>query len=407
MDTYSEKRRICLVGVGMGNPDLLTREAEEAIFESELLIGAPRLLSLFEGVDARREALTRSAEIAQVIRESEAEHIAVLFSGDTGFYSGAKSLLPLLEGLEVEVLPGISSLSYFCARCQIPWQGVHVLSCHGWDEGVTAAVQSHSRTFLLTGGAFRVEVLCRTLCQAGLGHLSARAGEWLSYPEERMVEGTVEELSRDSFADLSVLLVDNPNPVQPIFQAPGLPDDAFLRSRVPMTKEEVRALAVSKLRLCSRDTIWDVGAGTGSVSVECALCLSQGRVYAVERRPEACQLIRSNRDQFQLSNLHLVEGEAPQVLSDLPAPDSVFIGGSSGALRDIVGAALAKNPAVRIVASAITLETVQDALSAIRQFGFQDTEIVQVAISRSAPVGSYHMMRGENPVYLISMEKPL
>lgn len=222
-----------------------------------------------------------------------------------------------------------------------------------------------------------------------------------------MVEGTVEELSRDSFADLSVLLVDNPNPVQPIFQAPGLPDDSFLRGRVPMTKEEVRALAVSKLRLCSQDTLWDVGAGTGSVSVECALCLSQGRVYAVERKPEACQLIRSNRDQFQLSNLHLVEGEAPQVLSDLPAPDSLFIGGSSGALRDIIGAALSKNPAVRIVASAITLETVQDALSAIRQFGFQDTEIVQVTISRSAPVGSYHMMRGENPVYLISMEKPL
>jgi precorrin-6Y C5,15-methyltransferase (decarboxylating) len=272
---------------------------------------------------------------------------------------------------------------------------------------VVSAVQSHSRTFLLTGGTFRVEDVCKILSQAGLGALQARAGERLSYGEERIVSATVEELSRDSFADLAVLLVDNPSPVQPIFQAPGLPDDAFLRGKVPMTKEEVRALAVSKLRLCSRDTLWDVGAGTGSVSVESALCLSEGRVYAVERKAEACELIRSNREQFHLTNLYLVEGEAPQALAQLPTPDSVFIGGSSGALRDIVGTALEKNPAVRIVCSAITLETVQEALCAIRHFGFQDTEIVQVSISRSASVGSYHMMRAENPVYLISMEKPL
>jgi precorrin-6Y C5,15-methyltransferase (decarboxylating) len=313
----------------------------------------------------------------------------------------------LLEGLEVEILPGISSLSYFCARCRIPWQDIFVTSCHGRDEGVVSAVQSHSRTFILTGGALRVEGVCKILSRSGLGALTAWAGERLSYPEERMVTATVEELSRDSFADLAVLLVDNPNPVQPIFQAPGLSDDAFIRGKVPMTKEEVRALVVSKLRLGRRDTIWDVGAGTGSVSVECALCLGEGRVYAVERRSEACALIGSNREQFQLSNLYLVEGEAPQVLQNLPAPDSVFIGGSAGALRDIVGVALEKNPAVRIVATAITLETLQEALAALRQFRFQDTEVVQVSVSRSSSVGPYHMMRVENPVYLISMEKPL
>ncbi len=400
-------KQVYLIGVGMGNPDLLTREAEEAIRGSELLLGAERLLDVLPDVDVPREALTRPRSIAQTIRESGAAQIAVLYSGDTGFFSGAKSLLPLLEGLEVEVLPGISSLSFFCARLRRSWQDVFVLSCHGRDEGAAAAVQSHSSTFLLTGGAFRVETVCRLLVQAGLGRLSCAAGERLSYPEERIVHGTVEELSRDSFADLSVLLVDNPAPVQPIFQAPGLSDDAFLRGRVPMTKEEVRALVVSKLRLGRRDTLWDVGAGTGSVSVECALCLSEGRVYAVERRREAAELIRANRDRFQLSNLHLVEGEAPQALEDLPAPDSVFIGGSSGALRDIVGAALEKNPAVRIVATAITLETLQGALETMRRFGFQDTEVVQVTIARSSAVGPYHMMRGENPVYLLSMEKPL
>ena len=406
----AEQKQVYLVGVGMGNRDLLTREAEDAVAGAGLLLGVERLLDLFPELDVPKEALTRPRELLEAIRESSAHTIAVLYSGDTGFFSGAKGLLSLLEGeedLEVEVLPGISSLSYFSARCRRSWQDVFVLSCHGRDEGAVAAVQSHSSTFLLTGGAFRVETLCRMLTEAGLGHLACAGGERLSYPEERLVFGTAAELSRDSFADLSVLLVDNPSPVQPIFQAPGLSDDAFIRGRVPMTKEEVRTLAVSKLRLGRRDTLWDVGAGTGSVSVECALCLSEGRVYAVERRSEACALIGSNRDQFQLSNLYLVEGEAPQVLENLPAPDSVFIGGSAGALRDIVGVALEKNPAVRIVATAITLETLQEALAALRQFRFQDTEVVQVSVSRSSSVGPYHMMRGENPVYLISMEKPL
>lgn len=402
-----ERKRILLVGVGMGNRDQLTREAEEAIRGSGLLLGSARLLSQFRDLDLPQEALIRPRELAAAIQESEAEQIAVLFSGDPGYFSLARSLLPLLEGLEVEVLPGVSSLSCLCARLGASWQDVFSLSCHGRDEGVVAAVQSHSRCFVLTGGAFRVETVCKMLTKAGLGQLLATAGERLSYPEERVVTDTVEALSRDSFADLSVLLVENPRPVQRIFQAPGLSDDAFHRGKVPMTKEEVRALVISKLRLCSRDVLWDVGAGTGSVSVEAALCLTEGTVWAVERRAEACELIHRNREQFQLSNLHLVEGEAPQVLHGLCAPDSVFIGGSSGALRDIVGAALEKNPAVRIVCSAITLETLQEALGAIRHFGFQDTEVVQLSVTRSASVGPYHMMRAENPVYLISMEKPL
>ncbi len=409
MREYEGKKQVYLIGVGMGNPDLLTIEADQAVRGSGLILGARRLLEVFDDVDAPKEALVSSREIVEVIRNSEEDQIAVLLSGDTGFFSGAKTLYPMLEELDVDVetFPGISSLAYFCGKCQIPWQDVHVLSCHGRDGGVVAAVQSHHKTFVLTGGAFRVEVLCRQLKAAGLGHLRAKAGEWLSYPRERLVTGRVSELAEDAFADLSVLLVLNPNPVQPVFQAPGLPDDAFLRGKVPMTKEEVRTLAVSKLHLCSRDTLWDVGAGTGSVSVECALCLPEGSVYAVERRSEACDLIRQNREKFQLTNLYLTEGEAPEALEALPSPDSVFIGGSGGNLRDIIGAALEKNPAVRVVVSAITLETVSEALKAIRQFGFQDTDIVQVSLSKSQSVGPYHMMKAENPVYLISMESPV
>ncbi len=398
--------KVYLIGVGMGNPDLLTREAERAIRGSGLMLGAERLLAEFAGLDIPQKPLVKPGDIAAALTDWDGEQASVLLSGDIGFYSGAKSLYPLLDGYEVVSLPGVSSLSYFCARCRIPWQDVYSISCHGRDGGIVAAVQSHGKTFALTGGAFRVEQLCRQLADAGLGNLPAWAGEWLSYPNERILRSTVAELAAQRFENLAVLLVENPNPIQPEWQAPGLPDAAFLRGKVPMTKEEVRALAVSKLRLGHRDVVWDVGAGTGSVSVECALRVPEGQVCAVERKAEAVSLIRQNRDKFCLSNLHLTEGEAPACLENLPAPNRVFVGGSGGQLHSIVAAALEKNAAVRIVVSAVTLETLTAALDVMKQFRFQETEVVQVSVSKAAPVGGYRMMQAENPVYLISMENP-
>ncbi|MCD8354888.1 MAG: precorrin-6Y C5,15-methyltransferase (decarboxylating) subunit CbiT [Clostridiales bacterium] len=398
--------KVYLIGVGMGNPDLLTREAERAIQGSGLLLGAERLLVEFSSLNIPRKPLVKPGDIAAALAGWDGEQASVLLSGDIGFYSGAKSLYPLLDGYEVVSLPGVSSLSYFCAKCCIPWQDVYSISCHGRDGGIVSAVQSHEKTFILTGGAFRVEQLCRQLADAGLGNLTAWAGEWLSYSNERILRSTVAELAEQHFENLAVLLVENPHPIHPEFQAPGLPDDVFLRGKVPMTKEEVRALAVSKLRLGRRDVVWDVGAGTGSVSVECALRVPEGQVCAVERKADAARLICQNRDKFCLSNLYLTEGEAPACLENLPAPDRVFVGGSGGELRGIVAAALEKNAGARIVVSAVTLETLTAALDVMKQFHFQETEVVQVSVSRSAQVGSYHMMKAENPVYLISMERP-
>lgn len=398
--------KVYLIGIGMGNPDTLTMGAARAIRESDLLIGASRLLEPFEELGIPTRCHVTAREIEAAIRSSQAEQVSVLLSGDTGFYSGAKRLCQALTEWEVEVLPGISSLSYFCAKLHTAWQDAHVISCHGREGGLVGAVQSHEKTFVLTGGAYKADTLCRRLTEAGLGKLRAWAGENLSYESERIVSGTVEELGRQSFADLTVLLIENANPIKPVYQSAGLPDSAFLRGNVPMTKEEVRTLAVSKLRLERSDVVWDVGAGTGSVSVECALALPEGRVYAIERNPEGVDLIGQNRAQFDLVNLQIVPGHAPEVLEDLPAPDKVFVGGSGGELEEIIGRALEKNPEVRIVVSAITLETLQKALQLIERWNFRETELIQVSVARARAVGGYHMLRGENPIYLISMEKP-
>lgn len=394
--------KVYLVGVGMGNPDTLTLGAKKAIEESEILIGAPRLLEAFAYLDKPMLPHILASDIATAARTSIADTVAVLLSGDVGFYSGAKNLYELLEDCEVETIPGISSLVYFCAKLHTPWQDAFLVSAHGRSHNGPGEIQRHAKTFLLTGGKTKAEDICRSLVDRGLGQVKISVGENLSYPQERIVTGTAEELSEEHFADLSVVLAENPHPVCWPYAAPGIPDEAFLRAKVPMTKEEVRSLTICKLHLQPHHILWDVGAGTGSVSVEGAFAVAAGQVFAVERKEEAADLIEENKARFGLSNLTVVRGTAPEALSDLPAPDRVFVGGSAGNLEAILRTALDKNPAARIVVNAITLETVAEALQCLKTFDLADVDIAQITAAKGREAGAYHLMMGQNPVYLIS-----
>ena len=177
-----------------------------------------------------------------------------------------------------------------------------------------------------------------------------------------------------------------------------------MRGDAPMTKAEVRSVSLSRLRL-KRDSIaYDVGAGTGSVAVEMAMQAWDGQVYAIERKPEAAALIRKNKRAFCADNLTVVEGLAPEALEELPAPTHVFVGGSSGNLRQILEAVLAKNPRARIVINAIALETVGEAMDCLKKLPLEDVQVSALSVSRSRELGRYHMMMGLNPVYIISCE---
>ena len=394
--------KVYLIGMGMGNPDTLTARASAAIQECPVLVGAPRLLEPYG--DHTCVPLVRTEEIARYVDSAPKGPVGVLLSGDLGFYSGARGLWQALAGHEVVSIPGISSLSYFCAALGIPWQDVHVVSVHGRQADPVGAVRGHEMTFLLTGGATRAQDVCAALTRAGLGELDCAVGERLSYPDERIVTGPAHTLAGEGFDDLSVMLVTNPAPVVRLWQAPGLRDGDFLRGEVPMTKEEIRWLAVCKLRLAPHHVVWDVGAGTGSVSAECAQTVPQGQVYGVERDQEALELLAANRARLGLSNLAIVPGAAPQALAELPSPDRVFIGGSGGALESVMRLALERNPAVRFVITAITLETLTQATSLCRTLELADVEIVQVAVTRTRRVGRSHMAQGQNPVWIISGE---
>jgi len=330
--------------------------------------------------------------------------MAVLFSGDTGFFSGAQPLAQLLEGYEVAILPGISSLSYFCAKIQIPWQNVKIVSAHGRDHNAIGEVMANRQTFILTGGTNSPSDIIRGLCERGLSDARITVGSRLSYEDESIVKGSAQEFLGIDFPSLTVMLVDNPSPVAREYGSAGISDDLFIRDKVPMTKEEIRTLVVSKLKLRRGDIVWDVGAGTGSVSVECALATPDGEVYAIERNAEAVELIHQNAEKFDAGNIRVVPGTAPDVLYDLPPPHRLFIGGSSGNMRDIISAALDKNKNLRIVATAVSLETMGELLRLTEIFPITDVEIVQIAVTRTRRLGAYTMPDSQNPVWIYSGE---
>lgn len=395
---------VTLIGMGSGQPENLTLQGLAALRQADLILGARRLLAVLPaGCTENRAAAYRPDEVAELLQTSGAENAVLVYSGDTGFYSGASSMMEKLEalGVRARVLPGLSSIQLLAAALGRPWQGWNLVSAHGRTCDPVAECMQGRPTFFLTGGSEDPATLCAQLAAEGFGDVQGVVGQCLGAPEEKLFRGSVKELAAGRFNSLSVLLVEAAE-VLPR-RAPGLPDEAFERGDVPMTKQEVRAAVLAKLAVRPEDILWDVGAGTGSVSVELALAAPRGRVYAVECRPEGCALIKANREKFRTRNLVLVEGLAPDALSDLPAPDAVFIGGSKVSLAAIVDAALEKNPDARICVSAIALESLSAAVAALTAKG-RTVQVSQIAVSRAKAVGGLHLMIAQNPIYLITGE---
>lgn len=395
--------RVTVAGIGPGSPAAMTAEVRDALDRADVVIGAKRLLAAARPGQAVYGAIAPENIAGYIRAHLEYRSFAVAMSGDSGFFSGTKRLLPLLDDCDVTVLPGLSSMAYLCARLRTSWEDVVPVSLHGRARDIAADVRENARVFALTGGADGVKTLCRTLADAGLGGVTVHVGERLSYPEERITSGTAEALAAGDYAPLSAVLIENGTPGAVV--TPGWPDDAFLRGEsVPMTKSEVRAVALSKLRLTDRAVCWDIGAGTGSVSVELARLARKGEVYAVERSAAALELLEANRKKFAAGNLTIVPGNAPEACRDLPAPTHVFLGGSGGGLREILSLALNKNPNVRIVAPAVTLETVAELTECSEEFPFAETETVSLTVARDRKAGPYRLMTGQNPVYLFTMQ---
>ena len=396
-------RTVSLVGIGMGTPSGMTLEAEQAIEEADLLIGAGRMLESSVHKDKPSYNAYDPQKIVDYMElHPEYVHVAVLLSGDIGFYSGAKRLYDALDGkgYEIRTVCGISSVVYFCSRLRTSWEDVCLKSAHGRNANLPGAVRTHRKTFTLLSRGDSVGRLCRELEEYGLSHVRIHVGERLGYPEEKISSGTPADLADGTYDGLCVALIENPEATDASRSC--ISDEEFLRGKAPMTKSEVRCLSAAKLHLPSDAVVYDVGAGTGSVTVEMALQAPDGMVYAIERNAEACGLIEQNKRKFCTPNIRVVKGLAPEAMEDLPAPTHAFIGGSAGNLKEILECLLGKNPRIRLVINTVTLETVGEVMQCLKELPLIEEEILSVNTARSRKLGAYHLMTGQNPIYIIT-----
>lgn len=395
------KRNIKIVGIGVGNPDGMTQEVKDAISDSDLVIGAKRMLESIELKDIDVLTEYRAEEISKYIeRNDEYGRITILMSGDTGYFSGTKGLLAILddEKFDIEVLPGISSVSYFFSKIGKSWDDAYLTSSHGRGNNIVGLSKRNKKLFILLSGEESVHDLCKELMEYGLDRVVVTIGQDFGSSDERIVSDFPEDLLGMDFGSLCVALIENTeaSDVNPI----GMSDDDFIRGTAPMTKSEVRSLSVAKMKLGPDSIIYDIGAGTGSTSVEMALVAFSGHVYAVEKDEDASALIVMNCKKFGTPNVTVVHGLAPDALAILPTPTHAFIGGSSGNLESIIEMLLKKNPDIRIVITSVTLETLSETVRCMKELEVIEEETLCVNISKAKSLGEYHLMTAQNPIYI-------
>lgn len=406
------QKEISLIGTGMGNTGTLSIAGKEALESAGLVIGSGRLLETAKAVINAQDKEMFNAYDADIIynyikENPQYKNIAIMLSGDTGFYSGAGRLyekLQELAGYNIDIIPGISSVAYFAARLKINWQDIKLLSLHGRTQNVIAAIKSNEKTFILLGMKDSVAGLADICIKYGLKELVFHIGCNFGYSGEEIISGSPEDFT--GFINKGFLycaIIENPFAEENIVTH-GIPDSQFIRGNVPMTKEEIREISVSKLHLARDSVVYDIGAGTGSVAVECARMAYNGKVYAVEKNEEAIKLIERNKILHGTDNLEIIKGEAPGILGGLEVPTHVFIGGSSGRLNQIIDIIFSKNGNARIVINAVTLETITEVQSIIKEKGLHG-DITCITVSKAKEAGNYHMMMGLNPVWIIVLER--
>lgn len=403
MRTLSEK--VIIAGVGPGAPDLISEKAKRMIEESDVLIGGKRNLDSFapEGKEKIEITNNLSSILEYIQKNKKKKRIVVLASGDPYLFGIGSYLYKNMGESQVETIPGISAMQYLCAKTGESYQDLFLCSVHGREQNLSFILEKHNKIGLFLGK--KIETVLNLLLDMNLENAQVIIGENLSYSEEKISKGTVKELIQKKFSDLTVMIIKKENLKKKWnFTTSGITDDEFTRGKVPMTKEEIRAISLAKLKLKEDSVVWDIGAGTGSVTVECALMVPRGKVTAFEKNTEAVALIQKNCMEFGLQNVIIIEGKIEETIENQELScDRVFLGGS-GQIDFILGK-LSNKQNIRIVINSVTLETTYEAMKQLDQYGYQKIECISVNLSKSVPAGTKHRMQALNTVMIISGEK--
>lgn len=403
--------RLTIIGIGPGSAEYFMPAARNRMRGAHTVIAARRILPMLREVCGAVETeflpmgkIKDTLEMIDGLLREEKE-VALIVSGDPLMYSLYKTILnqEISADWEMEVIPGIGSMQMLGAAFGETMEDARLVSVHGRSRtpgSVALCVTENPKVFFLCSKEQGPAWLSQIMLDYHLDDVEVFAGANLSYEDQILESGSPAEMAKKEFPSLCVAMIKNPYP-RPVTRPCFLSDEDFERGRTPMTKEEIRVLILHKMKIHPDDVIWDIGAGTGSVSVECARQVPFGQVHSVERDEAAVHLIEKNRDKFELDNLFIYQGDAAERTADLPVPDKVFIGGSGGKLGEIMKNIAAFDREIRVTVSAVTLETIAEAGEILGNYD-ADYDVIQATVGRGRKIGSYHIMDTNNPVMIFT-----
>ena len=400
------QQKIYLVGAGMAGWEGFSSKALEIIGKSEVLIGHQRHLDIFPDFTGQKTELGDLSELLDFLQKTD-KRVAILASGDPTFFGISRFLLRNLPKERIEIFTNVTSMQYAFSRIKEPWDDAIFVSVHG--RGMHAAVDkivAAEKACILTDKVNTPAAIARELIERGAEGYEAWLCEDLGLPTEKFTRSDLRGLLELKPSDLNILILIRtyePNLIQ--YPLIGIDDDEFQTTKKLITKQEVRAVTLSKLQLQDDLILWDIGAGSCSVSIEASNLMPNGRIFAVERNPQCVSFINENLKKFCTRNVKLLEAYAPEGLEDLPDPDRVFIGGAGGQLEEIIDAVDKRLKADgMIVLNAVTLDTLTKAVEFLEDHGYT-VEATCVNIAKTRRLTEYKMFEAQNPVYIITAWK--
>jgi precorrin-6Y C5,15-methyltransferase (decarboxylating) len=401
-------KNIYVIGAGVAGQEGFSRRVLELIGRAEILLGGERQLELFPDFPGEKVTIgSNLGEVVERLKKNERRAV-VLASGDPLFFGIGRYLLRNLPEAELEFVPNVSSVQYAFAKIKEPWDDAVFVSAHGRGlKGAVDRIVANDKAAVLTDEENTPKAIAAELIERGRDGYAAWLCENLGTSQERITATDVKGLLEIEAAPLNVLILIKEYETGGDEYVPtlGIPDEEFASIKKLITKEEIRVVTLAKLKLRHDMCLWDLGAGSGSVSIEADHLLPNGRIFAVERNPQCIEFIKENLNKFNARHVTLVEGEAPECLETLPDPDRVFIGGSGGNLWKILEAVDLRLPAEgRVVINAVTLDTLTAATEYFDNAGYQ-VEVTTVNIARTRPLTDYKMFEAYNPVYIIAAVK--
>lgn len=418
-----------LIGVLDNGVEGLTPQALRFLQEAQVVIGGQRTLALFAAhLHPYAQTHDLGAQLTQVPRwideaRAAGRQVVVLATGDPLCHGIGQYLGEKLGRDVIEIHPNISILQLACARLRLTWQDARICSIHGKDAGewtpgvgpthglyaLLRAIQRHDLLAVYTSPENTPARIARMLIAEGLdaGWRMTVAERLLQSDERVLHDLSIDDAAQRDFADPNLVLLTRSAPLEKSILF-GIADEGF-HQRKPdkglITKREVRAVSLARLQLRADSIVWDIGAGSGAVGLECARLCAEGHVYAIEKNVEDAAIAMHNQHALRVTNYSLLHAKAPQGLDTWPDPDAVFIGGSGGELAELIVLCLRRlKPAGWLVMNFVTLENQADALHALKTCGAR-WDVTQLQAARSQPILHMHRMAAENPVWIIAAQR--